>query len=73
MYLSDADTLSERLRREWPANKLIGDLYFETIVALDAWNPLGARLYTFSSVGNMNLLFSFTACALHRHRKVTFI
>ena len=51
------------LRRERPANKLIGDLYFETMVAIDARKHLVALPRDFSSIGNMDVLFGFTACA----------
>ena len=61
------------LRREWPANKLIGDLHFETMVTVDAGNLFVALPPDFTSVGDMNLLFCFTAPAFHSHHQVTFI
>jgi hypothetical protein len=61
------------LCRERPANKLIGDLYFETMVAVDTGNLLVALVRDLSPGGNMNLLFGFTAYAFHGHYKVRFI
>ena len=61
------------LRRERAANKLIGYLYFETMVAIYTRNLLVGRLRDFGSIGNMNLLFGFTAGAFHSHYEVTFI
>ena len=69
----DGETLLAGLRRERPANNLIGDLYFETMVAIYTRNLLAGLLRDFSSIGNMDLLFGFTADAFHGHYKVTFI
>ena len=60
------------LRRERPANNLVRDPYFETMVAIYARNLLVGRLRDFSSIGNMDVLFGFTACAFHSHYEVTF-
>ena len=61
------------LRQERPANNLIRDPYFETMVAIYTRNLLVGRLRDFGSIGNMNLLFGFTAGAFHSHYEVTFI
>jgi hypothetical protein len=58
------------LRRERPTNNLIWNRYLEMIVALDARNPLSARLSESGMGGNMNLLESFTAWTLQRHHHI---
>jgi hypothetical protein len=63
----------ERLRWERPADEPTRSLYYELIAPIDTWDSLVARLRESSSVGNMNLLFSSTACAFYDHYKMTFV
>ena len=61
------------LHREWPANNPIGYQYLEIIVAFDALNRLATTLSDSSKSSNMNLLFSFTGRAFHRHHNIAFV
>lgn len=59
------------LRRERPANNLIGETNLERIAALNALNRLVAYLgLVVSADSNMNLLFGRTACAFNCHHNI---
>lgn len=58
-----------RLRRKRAANDLVWNHHLETIVALDAGNPVAALLCAITG-SDVNLLLSFTSGAFYRHDDV---